>query len=215
MTLTAQTIVETGMALHGDLDSNVASLIYTTLGSYLDKLWSIFDIDQAAVIASITIISGTENVAMATDLLRVDSITYDSPYQGMSPQILTPRKYNFAQSTLVNTSGSPPYAVWPDYTNRVFKFQPIPSVGLTGKVMYYPQYATITASTDLQFFPLTRLLELFAYMAYVKYDGVLPDEDYRIEFKELETQLTTKYWSGGDPPFKGGPWYSNVSVAIE
>ena len=215
MALTAQTIVQTGMRLHADLDDNIESLIYTLLGSYLDKLWSIFDIDQAATISAITILNSTEEVSMPTDLLRVDSITYDSPYQGMSPRILTPRQYNYAQSALINTSGSPPYGVWPDYSNRQFKFQPIPSVGLTGKVMYYPQYTDITSSTDLQFFPLTRLLELFAYLAYTRYNGVPPDPMYAQEYAELETQLTTKYWSGGDPPTKDAAWFNSVNVAIE
>ncbi len=216
MTMTAQTIVETGMKLHGDLDSNVRTLIYTLLGSYLDKLWSIFDVDQAAKIMPLTISNGVETVAMETDMLRLDSITYDSPYQGMSPHKLTPRQYNYAQSALVNTSGSPPTYVWPDYGNRLLKFQPIPSVGITGKIMYYPQFADIAAGTDLQFFPMTRLLELFAYLAYARYDGVQPDPQYSQEFAQLELQFTAKYWSGGDPPTKqGSSWYNSVGIAIE
>lgn len=215
MTLTAQTIVQRGMKLHADLDSNVETLILSLLGTYLDKLWSIYDINQAAVIAAITINSNDSTVAMPTDLLRVDSITYDNPYQGTSPLELTPKQYNYAQSYTINYSGSPPEAFWPDYTNREFVFVPVPTTTFTGKVMYYPQYATIAAATDLQFFPLTRLLELFAYLAYASYDRVQPDALYAQEFKEIEAQLTFKYWSGGDPPSKDGSWYNTPSVAIE
>jgi hypothetical protein len=202
------------MKLHGDLDANVASIIYTLLGSYLDYLWSIYDINQAAIRADITITSGIETVAMPTDLLRLDSIAYDSPYQGYSPDILTPRQYNMVQSIYQNTSGSPPLAVWPDYSNRVYRFQPIPSVTLTGKQMYYPQFQSIAAATDLQFFPLTRLLELFAYVTYATYDGVEPNPLYVQQFQNLEQQLTFKYWSGGDPPVKDPAWYSSPTIAM-
>lgn len=214
MALTAETIVQTGMKLHGDLDSNITSLIYTLLGSYLDKLWAIYDINQAAISASITITSGISTVSMPTDLLRLDSITYNSPYQGYAPDILTPREYNYAQSLYQNTSGSPPLAVWPDYSNRVYRFVPVPSVTLTGEQMYYPQFQSISSSTDLQFFPLTRLLELFAYIAYTTYDGVQPNPIYVTEFQSLEQQLTFKYWSGGDPPTKDPKSYYSPSIAM-
>ncbi len=215
MALTAETIVQNGMKLHADLDTNIQTLILSLLGTYLDKIWSVFDIEYAAVIADITISSGTKEVSMETNLLRLDSITYDVPYQGMAPVILTPRQYNYAQSALINASGSPPEYVWADYTNRNFVFQPVPTTSLTGKVMYYPQYATLSTSTDLQFFPMTRLLELFAYLAYTRYDGVLPDQMYAQEFTELETQLTTKYWARGESPIKDPAWFNYVNIAIE
>ena len=215
MAYTAGTIVEDGMKLHADVDANIKTIILTDLSHYLDKLWSIYDIDQSAKTSTITLVSGTETVSMPTDLLRLVSITYDDPYRGFAPKELTPRMYNYWQSVYQNTSGTPPWGVWANYGDRTFNFQPVPSAAITGKVMYYPQFVDITTNTDLQFFPLLRLLELFAYMTYALYDGVEPKAMYMQEFKELESQLTFKYWSGGDAPIKDASWYLDPDISID
>lgn len=214
VTNTAQGIIERGMKLYAEVDTNIRAVILDQLSDYLDKLWASYDINQAAKTATIALSASTETVAMPTDLLRVDSITYDDPYRGFMPRELTPRQYNYWQSIYQNTSGTPPWGFWPNYADRTLHFQPVSGAAINGLLMYYPQYADVALATDLSFFPNTRQLVLFCYLSYVYYDHAEPNPLYLQEFQQIESLLTFKYWSGGDSPVKDEDWYWSPEISI-
>jgi len=81
--------------------------------------------------------------------------------------------------------------------------------------MYYPQFADITASTDLTFFPMTRLLELFCYLEYVDYDRAVPVPRWLDEYNALYTQLVGKYSARHPMPVKDPDYYRDISVSME
>lgn len=214
MSLTAQTIIERGMKMHAEVDTNVRTIILEQLSDFLDGLYAVFDLDQSVKSTDITTTANSETVTMPTDLLRVDSIVWAEPYYGSMPRVLSPKEYNIAQSSYSNTTGNPPFAVFFDYQGRVLRFQPIPSGALTAKLMYYPQHSDIALATDLQYFPMTRLLVLFAYLSYVDYDRAIPAPRHQLEYETLLSQFTFRYRSKIDPPELDGAYYKTVDVAI-
>jgi hypothetical protein len=214
MTLLAGTIVENGMKLHAEVDANIKVIILNALSEFLDQIFSTHDLTIGAKKSTFSLTANDETVAMPTDLLRVDSFSYDVPYQGFTPTELSATMYNRLQSLYINTQGSPPYHYWPDYQNRVFRFTPTTTQNLTGVIMYYPQFIAITVDTDLQFFPLTRLLQLFCYLTYVDYLRNDPVQRYLAEYSALYVQLTTKYSSIAEVPRKDGAYYKSPEIAM-
>lgn len=214
MTLTAGTIVENGMKLHAEVDSNIKVIILNALSEFLDQIYSTHDLVVGAKKDTFSLTADSETLAMPTDLLRADSFSYDNPYQGYTPTELSATMYNYLQSLFSNTKGTPPYHYWPDFQNRVFRFIPITTSNLTGVIIYYPQFADISDSTDLQFFPMTRLLQLFCYLTYVDYLRNDPAPRYFAEYQALYVQLTTKYSSIAEVPIKDGAYYKSPEVSM-
>ncbi len=210
----AGTIVESGMKLHAEVDANITTIILNALSEFLDQIYSTHDLVVGAKKATFTLTANVETLAMPADFLRADSFSYDSPYQGHIPAELSATRYNYLQSLFANTTGAPPSHYWPDYQNRVFRFIPVTTVGLTGVIMYYPQFDAITAAYDLTFFPLTRLLQLFSYLTYVDYLRDTPSQRYVAEYSALYVQLTTKYSSIAEVPVKDSAYYKNPEVSI-
>lgn len=206
---TVQDIIENGMAMHAKIDNNVRARILNNLSSYLDKLYAIYDLDRSIKFVSITISANVETVAMPTDMYKFDSIAYDSPYQGTIIREVNASKYNYLQSIFTNNAGAPPIYVWNDWFSRVMRLQPISTVDITAKLVYFPEFATIALGDELQtVFPITRLLELFCYLEYTKYDRVQPEAGWHAEFKELEAQFIYKYRALPNPPVKDSGVYS-------
>ncbi len=214
MAIDAGTIVENGMKLHAEVDSNVKTIILNALSEFLDQIYSSHDLVIGAKKDTFSLTANSETLAMPADLLRVDSFPYDTPYQGYTPVELSATRYNYLQSLYINTKGTPPYHYWPDFQNRVFRFLPITTSGLTGVILYYPQFQDITTSTDLTFFPLTRLLQLFCYLTYVYYLKDEPNQLWLSEYNALYVQLTTKYSSIAEVPQKDSAHYKSISVSI-
>lgn len=214
MTLIAGDIVENGMKLHAEVDSNIKTIILNALSEFLDQIYSTHDLTIGAKRIAFSLTADSETLAMETDLLRADSFSYDNPYQGYTPTEISATMYNYLQSLFINTKGTPPYHYYPDFQNRVFRFIPITTQDLTGIMMYYPQFIAITANTDLQFFPMTRLLQLFSYLTYVYYLKDEPNQLWLAEYQALYVQLTTKYSSIAEVPIKDGAYFKSPEVSI-
>lgn len=214
MTIDAGTIVENGMKLHAEVDSNIKTIILNSLSEFLDQIYSTHDLTVGAKRATFALVADTETLAMPADLLRADSFSYDNPYQGYTPTVLSATMYNYLQSLFINTKGTPPYHYYPDFQNRVFRFLPVTTQALTGIIMYYPQFADIVTGTDLTFFPMTRLLQLFCYLTYVYYLKNEPNRLWLAEYQALYVQLTTKYSSIAEVPIKDGAYFKSPEVSI-
>ena len=214
MAFTAGTIATNGMELHAEVDANIKTIVLKSLSSFLDQIFSTHDLVIGAKKTTFALVANVETVAMPTDLLRANSFSYDIPYQGYTPTEMTINQYNYLQSVFINTKGTPPYHWWPDYQSRVFRFQPITTQALTGVLMYFPQFEDIAEGTDLQFFPMIRLLELYCYLTYVSYTRSVPDPRYLAEYNALYVQLTTKYSATAEVPLKDGAYYKSVEIAI-
>ncbi len=214
MALIAGTVVEKGMKLHAEVDSNIKTIILDALSEFLDQIYSSHDLKIGAKKTTFSLTANLETVAMETDLLRPDSFSYDTPYQAYTPTEISATRYNYLQSLYANTTGTPPHHYFPDYQSRVFRFIPVTTSALTGVLMYYPQFEAMTANTDLQFFPLTRLLQLFCYLNYVYYLKDDPNQLWLSEYGALYTQLITKYSSIAEVPVKDGTYYKTPSVSI-
>ena len=214
MTLTAGKIVEEGMKLHAEIDANIKVIILNALSEFLDQIYSTHDLVVGAKRTTFSLTADSETLTMPTDLLRADSFSYNNPYQGYTPTELSATMYNYLQSLFINTKGTPPYHYYPDFQERVFRFQPITTQDLTGIMMYYPQFQDITAETNLQFFPLTRLLQLFSYLTYVHYTKSEPNSLWLAEYQVLYVQLTTKYSAIAEVPIKDGAYFKSPEVSI-
>jgi hypothetical protein len=175
----------------------------------------VHDLVVGAKKATFSLTANSETLAMPADLLRADSFSYDNPYQGYTPTELSATMYNHLQSLFSNTKGTPPYHYYPDFQDRVFRFIPVTTSNLTGILMYYPQFATITTAYDLQFFPLTRLLVLFCYLQYVYYLKNEPTQLWLAEYQALYVQLTTKYSAIAEVPIKDGAYYKSPEVSMQ
>lgn len=211
---TAGDIVEEGMKLHAEVDSNIKTIILNALGEFLDQIYSTHDLTIGAKKDTFSLTANLETLAMPADFLRIDSFSYDNPYQGYTPTEKSATMYNYLQSLFINTKGTPPYHYWLDYQNRVFRFIPVTTQDLTGVIMYYPQFADIVAATDLKFFPMTRLLQLFSYLTYVYYTKTDPNPLWLAEYQALYIQLTTKYSSIAEVPIKDGAYFKSPEVSI-
>lgn len=214
MTIDAGTIVENGMKLHAEVDANIKVVILNALSEFLDQIYSTHDLTVGAKRTTFALVANVETLAMPADLLRADSFSYDTPYQGYTPTVLSATMYNYLQSLFINTKGTPPYHYYPDFQNRVFRFIPITTQALTGIIMYYPQFVDIATGTDLTFFPMTRLLQLFCYLVYVYYLKNEPNQLWLAEYQALYVQLTTKYSAIAEVPIKDGAYFKSPEVSI-
>jgi len=211
MTITAQTLIERGMKKHGEVDSNVRTLILENLSDFLDELYSIYDLNQAVKSSSITI--SAETVSMPTDFLKLANVVYDSPWYGYEPTEIYATEYNKYQSLYSNINVTPPQYIYADHAGRVLRFIPVTSGSLTAKLMYYPQFAAMTLSTDLQFFPMQTLLVLFCYLEYCDYDRVDPSPRKLQAFERLMAQLPIKYGSKKESPELDSRYFNFPNVS--